>query len=83
MRAMPRWEALKERYYDDGLRVIVVKVQDPANPGCATIGFEPDDFICDDSIESIYRSQKKFEPGAMEAVMSSSIGFLGAPCKCV
>ncbi len=48
MKAMPRWEALKERYYDQGLRVIVVKVRDPNNPGCATIGFEPDDFVCDD-----------------------------------
>ena len=26
MEAMPRWKALQEKYYDQGLRVIVVKV---------------------------------------------------------
>ncbi len=29
MEAMPRWKALKEKYYKDGLRVIVVNTQDP------------------------------------------------------
>ena len=43
-----RLARLVEIAHDQGLRVIVVKVRDPNNPGCATIGFEPDDFVCDD-----------------------------------
>ena len=46
MDAMPRWKQLQEKYYDAGLRVIVVNVQDPEG-ACQSIGFVPDEFICD------------------------------------
>ena len=46
MKAMPRWKALKEKYYRQGLRVVVVNTLDP-NAGCRSIGWVPDETVCD------------------------------------
>jgi outer membrane protein OmpA-like peptidoglycan-associated protein/thiol-disulfide isomerase/thioredoxin len=47
MEAVPRWKALHEKYKKDGLRLVVVAVQDP-DGGCANPGWSPDDVVCDD-----------------------------------
>ena len=46
MKAMPRWKALKEKYYRQGLRVVVVNTQDP-DGACRSVGFVPDEYVCD------------------------------------
>ena len=46
MKAMPRWKALKEKYSKQGLRVVVVNTLDP-NAGCRSIGWVPDESVCD------------------------------------
>jgi thiol-disulfide isomerase/thioredoxin len=46
MKAMPRWQALREKYGDEGLRVIVVNTQDPSN-GCQPPKWKHDGFVCD------------------------------------
>ena len=45
-KAVPQWKALHEKYRDQGLRLVVVSVQDP-NGACARPGWNPDDVICD------------------------------------
>ena len=45
-KAVPQWKALHEKYRDQGLRLVVVSVQDP-NGACARPGWNPDDAICD------------------------------------
>ena len=46
MKAMPRWKALKEKYFKDGLRVVVVNTLDP-DGGCRSLGWVPDESVCD------------------------------------
>ena len=46
MDAIPRWDALHKKYYDEGLRLIVVNTQDP-NGLCGSPGWTPDDMVCD------------------------------------
>ncbi|MFM2152589.1 MAG: hypothetical protein RL199_1024, partial [Pseudomonadota bacterium] len=46
MEAMPRWKELQKRYGRDGLKVIVVNTRD-ANGSCATLGWKPDQVVCD------------------------------------
>lgn len=47
MAAVPKWKALHERYRAQGLRLVVVSVQDPEG-GCVNPGWAPDQVICDD-----------------------------------
>ncbi len=47
MEAVPKWKALHEKYEQDGLRFIVIAVQDAEN-GCVNPGWAPDRVICDD-----------------------------------
>ncbi len=47
MEAVPRWKRLHEKYRDQGLRLVVVSVQDPDGT-CVNPGWNPDDIICDD-----------------------------------
>ena len=47
MEAVPRWRALHERYRQQGLRLVVVAVNDP-QAGCVNPGWSPDDIVCDD-----------------------------------
>lgn len=44
--AVPKWKVLHERYREQGLRLIVVSVQDP-DGSCVNPGWNPDDVICD------------------------------------
>jgi len=45
-KAVPQWKALHERYRDQGLRLVVVSVQDP-DGACVNPGWNPDDVVCD------------------------------------
>jgi len=45
-KAVPRWKKLHEQYRDQGLRLVVVSVQDP-DGACVNPGWNPDDVICD------------------------------------
>jgi thiol-disulfide isomerase/thioredoxin len=45
-KAVPQWKALHEKYRDQGLRLIVVSVQDP-DGACVNPGWNPDDVVCD------------------------------------
>ena len=45
-KAVPQWRALHEQYRDQGLRLIVVSVQDP-DGSCVNPGWNPDDVVCD------------------------------------
>jgi len=45
-KAVPQWKALHEKYRDQGLRLVVVSVQDP-DGACVNPGWNPDDLICD------------------------------------
>jgi thiol-disulfide isomerase/thioredoxin len=45
-KAVPQWKALHEKYRDQGLRLVVVSVQDP-DGACVNPGWNPDDVICD------------------------------------
>ncbi len=47
MEAVPKWKALHEKYEQDGLRFIVIAVQDES-AGCVNPGWRPDRVICDD-----------------------------------
>ncbi len=47
MAAVPKWQRLRERYYDDGLRLVVVAVRDAKAVECANLAWEPDEQICD------------------------------------
>jgi len=48
MKAMPRWKALKDRYGRDGLRIVVVNLKNDDEPGkCKSLGWSPDQMICD------------------------------------
>ncbi len=58
MKAMPRWKALKEKYAKQGLRVVVVNTLDP-NAGCRSIGWVPDESVCDLEGEVSERFQLK------------------------
>ena len=44
--AVPQWKALHEKYRDQGLRLVVVSVQDP-DGACVDPGWNPDDVVCD------------------------------------
>ncbi|MSP92783.1 MAG: TlpA family protein disulfide reductase [Myxococcales bacterium] len=46
MEAMPRWRALHDKYYKQGLRVVLVSTQDP-DAGCRGVGFTPFQSVCD------------------------------------
>ncbi len=46
MDAVPRWEALHQKYRDKGLRLLVVAVMDDQK--CVNPGWHPDRVICDD-----------------------------------
>ncbi len=46
MEAIPRWEALRRRYRDDGLRLLVVNHR-PETPGCPALVWIPDANVCD------------------------------------
>jgi len=46
MKAVPRWEKLRQKYADQGLRLVVVSTQDPGGL-CANPGWNPDDMVCD------------------------------------
>jgi len=43
---VPQWKALHEKYRDQGLRLVVVSVQDP-DGACVNPGWNPDDVVCD------------------------------------
>jgi thiol-disulfide isomerase/thioredoxin len=58
MKAMPRWKALKEKYAKQGLRVVVVNTLDP-NAGCRSLGWVPDETVCDLEGEVSERFQLK------------------------
>ena len=45
-KAVPQWKALHEKYRDQGLRLVVVSVQDP-DGACVNPGWNPDDVVCD------------------------------------
>ncbi len=45
-KAVPQWKALHEKYRDQGLRLVVVSVQDP-DGACINPGWNPDDVVCD------------------------------------
>jgi len=45
-KAVPRWKALHEKYRNQGLRLVVVSVQDP-DGACVNPGWNPDDVVCD------------------------------------
>jgi len=46
--AVPRWKLLKERWGRDGLRVLVLSVRDPDDPGrCAPAPWAGDGVLCD------------------------------------
>jgi len=47
MAAVPVWQKLRERYYSQGLRLVVVAVKDAKAAQCANLAWEPDDQICD------------------------------------
>jgi len=44
--AVPKWKALHEKYRHQGLRLVVVSVQDP-DGSCVNPGWNPDDVVCD------------------------------------
>jgi len=46
MEAVPLWERLRRRYWDRGLRLIVVATQDPEGQ-CDSPGWTPDEIVCD------------------------------------
>jgi len=46
MEAIPRWNELHKKYYDQGLRLIVINTQDP-NGLCGSPGWTPDEMVCD------------------------------------
>ena len=46
MKAVPRWKKLHEKYRDQGLRLVVIAVQDPEGI-CKNPGWNPDDMVCD------------------------------------
>ena len=46
MEAVPKWQALHEKYRDKGLRLIVVAVQDDGR--CTNPGWSPDRMVCDE-----------------------------------
>lgn len=46
MEAVPKWENLRRKYRDKGLRLIVVSVRDAA--GCAVPAWSPDANVCDE-----------------------------------
>lgn len=46
MKAVPRWKRLHEKYRDQGLRLVVIAVQDPEGI-CKNPGWNPDDVVCD------------------------------------
>ena len=46
MAAVPRWQALYEKYRDEGLRMLVVNTLDP-DMGCTSPGWTPDGVLCD------------------------------------
>ncbi|MFH1531722.1 MAG: PEGA domain-containing protein [Pseudomonadota bacterium] len=45
-KAVPQWKTLHEKYRDQGLRLVVVSVQDP-DGSCVNPGWNPDDVVCD------------------------------------
>ena len=45
-KAVPQWKKLHEKYRDQGLRLVVVSVQDP-DGACVNPGWNPDDVVCD------------------------------------
>ncbi len=46
MEAVPKWESLRKKYRDKGLRLIVVSVRD--SEGCAVPAWSPDSNVCDE-----------------------------------
>ena len=48
MKAMPKWRALRDKYRDQGLRVIMVHTQDPSKPCGEGVKEFADDVICDE-----------------------------------
>jgi len=48
MKAMPKWRALRDKYRDQGLRVIMVHTQDPSKPCGEGVKDFADDVICDE-----------------------------------
>ena len=46
MEAVPHWKKLHEKYRDQGLRLVVIAVQDPEGI-CKNPGWNPDDMVCD------------------------------------
>ena len=48
MEAMPKWRALRDKYRDQGLRVIMVHTQDPSSPCGEGVKDFADDVICDE-----------------------------------
>ena len=45
--AAPRWEALRKRYQDDGLKLVVINVDDyDSDRQCKTLPWRPDLLIC-------------------------------------
>ena len=46
MDAIPQWNELHKKYYDQGLRLIVVNTQDPEGL-CGAPGWTPDQLVCD------------------------------------
>ena len=46
MKAVPRWKRLHEKYRHQGLRLVVIAVQDPGGI-CKNPGWNPDDMVCD------------------------------------
>ena len=47
MKALPKWQKLKDQYRDDGLRVIMIHTQDPGVPCGEGVKGLADDVVCD------------------------------------
>ncbi len=47
MEAVPKWNALQEKYRAQGLRLVVVAVKDAKAAQCANVGWAPDEELCD------------------------------------
>ncbi len=62
MAAVPKWEALRKKYEQDGLRFIVISVKDEDK--CVSPGWTPDQMICDDEGDLMSRFGAKGLPAA-------------------
>ena len=47
IKALPRWENLRKKYREQGLRFVLVRTKDPQGSCLAPSGILPDKFICD------------------------------------